>query len=244
MNSSDDDASVEQFGGVDGLAKFTSDAVENAMHGFALPLENDTDFSWLGIATYRALETCKPEWDERSDRLSDAEQKAQLEHLSSVAQSTWRQLFDRSREVDDRLHRLAFGVGTQNSQRLPSDHDRFERAIRELEWAASFMRDAARSVIVKPGPWTTPLERQLRISRARHLAPIFEFAFATKVKANNYPSDPRFKRPTPFMDFYERIMILAYDRPEASDLSGVIKEACRLHRKEPVVFSSGRIPGL
>jgi hypothetical protein len=82
------------------------------------------------------------------------------------------------------------------------------------------------------------------VERGQHLARIYEAAFGKLVTANNYPNDARHKAPTPFMDFYSRMVTLAFGGRETSNLAEVVKAACQLHREDPAQFAEGIIPGL
>jgi hypothetical protein len=46
------------------------------------------------------------------------------------------------------------------------------------------------------------------------------------------------------MDFYQRMVALAFDEQVTEDISDVLKAACQLHRDQPVQFAEGLIPGL
>ena len=82
------------------------------------------------------------------------------------------------------------------------------------------------------------------MERAQYLAPIYEAAFGQPVSANNFPTDARIKAQTPFMDFYGRMVTLAFGARETANLTEVVKAACRLHRQHPAEFAEGIIPGL
>ena len=126
----------------------------------------------------------------------------------------------------------------------PSDYRRFKAAVAELDWLASFMRDAAKATPSQRGPWRQSEGKRLRVERGQYLAPIFEAAFGQPVSANNFPTDARIKAQTPFMDFYGRMVTLAFDAHETANLTEVVKAACQLHREHPAEFAEGIIPGL
>ena len=126
----------------------------------------------------------------------------------------------------------------------PPDFRRFNSALAELHWLATFLQAAADDVEQQSGPWRQSEQRNERIQRAQYLAPVFEAAFDAKVSANNWPSDPRHTSPTAFMDFYQRMVALAFQERATPDVSGVIKAAQKLHKESPVRFAEGVIPGL
>ena len=121
---------------------------------------------------------------------------------------------------------------------------RFKAAVAELDWLVSFTREAATTTPTQRGPWRQSERKRLRVERGQYLAPIFEAAFGQPVSANNFPNDARHKAPTPFMDFYSRMVTLAFGARGTSNLSEVVKAACQLHRQHPAQFAEGIIPGL
>ena len=120
----------------------------------------------------------------------------------------------------------------------------FKAAVAELDWLAGYLRAAAKTTASQRGPWRQSEQKRLRVERGQYLAPIFEAAFGQPVSANNFPNDSRHKAPTPFMDFYSRMVTLALGARETSNLAEVVKAACQLHRQHPARFAEGVIPGL
>jgi hypothetical protein len=253
MSLADDDEFAAFISNESALLHMTKESIEEALEGFPLVLAGWRDMAWLCMATRRALAISLPNYKESPDRTSNADIVGELNRLAEVSQSTWRELSERDRSVDDRLwehawHRWAKDQASNTEEDLlvsrPPDFVRFNAAIAELEWLSSFLRFAASETKVPRGPWKSALERRIRVSRARYLAPIFEAAFGSRVSANNFPSDARHRKPTPFMDFYQRMVCLALSEEATPDLSGVIKEACGLHKKYPVRYPRGVISGL
>lgn len=126
----------------------------------------------------------------------------------------------------------------------PSEYRRFKAAVAELDWLTSFIKSAARTTPSQHGPWRLSAGKRLRVERGQYLARVYEAAFGEQVSANNFPTDATVRAQTPFMDFYGRMVTLAFGASETANLTEVVKEACRLHRQHPAVFADGIIPGL
>lgn len=236
----------------DMLPMITAEAMGKALKGFAPPLVPEKDMAWLAMAVRRSLAISIPSFDEGPNRTSNKDIRDELERLAALAGSTWQELFECELDAERRLWRFALnrwdgegGTETEDGNVLgdPSEHRRFKAAIAELDWLASFMREAARATPSQRGPWKQSENRRLRVERAQYLAPVFEAAFGQRVTANNWPSGTHLK-PSSFMDFYQRMVDLAFSEKASPDLSGVVKEACRLHARHPAQFAEGIIPGL
>ena len=150
---------------------------------------------------------------------------------------------------DSRLWQHAFqrwaGINALAADRDPDiAYNRFRPALASVAWLADFMRNAARETESQRGAWRQAEERRARVERGYCLAPISEGAFGRQVSANNWPSDARHATPTPFMEFYGRIVASAFSEEATPDLSGVLKDAFRMHRVEPIEFAESMIPGL
>lgn len=249
-----DEAEFAAFIGRDDfLRKMTTDAVATALEGFTMPLQEGRDLEWLAMATRRALAITMRHISDSPERTSNAEIRAELERLAAIAQSAWRELFECDHAAESRLWDYGWrhgdgeggiDIGDGMVMGEPSMHVRFKAAVRELDWVAGFLRDAARETESQRGPWRQSEQRSLRIERARYLAPVFEAAFGQPVSANNWPGDALHKSRTPFMEFYQRAVAIAFGEKATPDISGVLKAGCKLHREYPVQFVEGTIPGL
>ncbi len=249
-----DDAEFAAFIGRDHLLpKVTPEAVAIAMEGFALPLLPEIDFDWLAMAVRRSLAITMHNISDGPQRTSNADIRGKLERLAALADTTWLELFECDPAADSRLWDHAWrhwdgeggtDIGEGKVIGEPSDYRRFKAAIAELDWLANFMRDAAKATASQRGPWRQSEAKRIRVERGLCLALIFEAAYGQPVTANNFPSDALHKAPTPFMDFYSRVVTLAFGAVETSNLAEVVKAACQLHRQHPAQFAEGLIPGL
>lgn len=249
-----DDGEFATFIGRDHiLEKVTQEAVSSALDGFAPPLVAGRDMDWLAMAVRRSLAISIRDANNSSERTSNADIRAELRRLASIAEATWLELFQCDHAADSRLWDHAWSnwdgeggtdIGGGMVMGEPSDYRRFKVAVAEVDWLASFMREAARTTVSQRGPWRRSEERRLRVERGQYLAPIYEAAFGQPVSANNFPTDARIKAQTPFMDFYGRMVTLAFGARETVNLAEVLKAACQLHRQHPAKFAAGIIPGL
>ena len=235
------------------LPAVTPAAVDSALEGFSLPLSPGRDMDWLAMAVRRSLAISLPNISDGPERTSNADIRGELERLATLAGVTWLELFQCDHAADSRLWDHAWhhwdgeggtDVGSGMVMGEPSDYRRFKAAVAELDWLASFMREAAKATESQRGPWRQSEEKRLRVQRGQYLAPIYEAAFGQPVSANNFPTDARIKAQTPFMDFYGRMVTLAFGARETANLTEVVKAACQLHRQHPAEFAEGIIPGL
>lgn len=232
--------------------RITPVAVSESLCDFNPSLVSGRDMAWLAMAVRRSLAISIPNQREAPQRTSNADIRAELERLANLAGSTWLELFQCDDTVESQLWDHAWhhwdghggsDVGDGRVMGEPSDYRRFKSAVAELDWLASFMRDAARATASQRGPWRQSDGKRLRVERGQYLAPIFEAAFGQPVSANNWPSGTH-RGPSAFLDFYQRMVALAFGERATPDISGVLKAACQLHRQRPAEFAEGIIPGL
>lgn len=235
------------------LPAVTPEAVSSALEGFAVSLSPGRDMDWLAMAVRRSLAISMPNISDGPERASNAEIRGELERLAALAGATYLELFQCDHAADSRLLDHAWHHWDSEGEKdvdngmfmdVPSDYRRFKAAVAELDWLASFMRRAATATESQHGPWRQSEGKQFRVARGQYLAPIFEAAFGQPVSANNFPTDARIRAQTPFMDFYGRMVTLAFGARETGNLTEVVKAACQLHRQHPAEFAEGIIPGL
>lgn len=251
---SDSDLSLfDLFGSQNLLARVTPEKLTEALRGFALDLLPGRDMAWLAMAVRRALATTLPSIEQGPERTSNADIRTSLEQLAALAENTRLALCQCDGAVESRLWWFALSrwdgeggaeVDGGNSLGEPSEHRRFKAAIAELDWLASFLRAASTATPSQQGPWRQSVARRLRVERAQYLAPIYEAAFGQPVSANNFPTDTRIRAPTPFMDFYCRVVTLAFGEHETTNYTEVVRAACKEHRQHPAEFAEGVVPGL
>ena len=235
------------------LQHVSVEAVTKILNELTVPLRAEREADWLAMAIRRALALGLPNFRNHPERAANADTKDELKRLAGLIESVRGQILARSDEADDRLwnhgwlywarHEATNDEADLKVSRPPS-YVRFEGAILELDWLTNFLNSAAMEIEPQNGPWRSAEYRKLRVQFALNLAPIFEAAFGRSVTANNFPNDPRHPDPTPFMDFYQRVVSLAFGEQVTPDLSGVIKEARKRHKKYPVRYPKDFLPGL
>ena len=248
-----DNAEFDAFMGRDHiLPGMTPEAVAKALEGFTLAILPGKDVEWLAMAVRRSLGFTVPNISDGPDRTSNSDIRTELERLAGLAGSTWERLFTCDSAADRHLWEFSrqiwagdggADIGNGLVMGEPSDYKRFKAAVAELDWLSGFLRQAARSVESQRGPWAESEKKRLRIWRAQYLAPVFESGFGQQVSANNWPSGTH-KNPSAFMDFYQRMVALAFNERATPNIAGVLKTACRLHKLHPVIYRDGAIPGL
>ena len=226
----------------------TPEALKSALVGFPLPLGPEKTTEWLATAVRLALSMCMSDWDGGPDRKPNRVVKAELEKLRDDTKATWLALFTMSRQAQMHLHRFGrasspSGAGESNDADATGPQFSFDEALRSIDQLSTYLHQAAMAVEQQRAKWVTTEARELRIMRARYLAPIFEAAFGEKVTANNGTGKFGDPDPTPFMTFFEDMMILGFPEGDLPDPVGVAKKACSLHRRDPVSFL-GNIPGV
>lgn len=234
------------------LPKVTPDAVSRALVDFGLSLKSGKDFDWLAMAVRRSLALTMRNADDGPARTSNATIRAELERFSDLASEAVEPLTKCNQAIDDALWSHASrhwngeggrDVGNGMVIGEPSEYRRYRNAVIELEWLTQFLRSAAETIEAPRKQWRAPEAKALRIQRGQCLAPVFKAAFGERVSANNFPSGTE-RGKTPFMDFYQRMVELAFGEHCTPNISEVLKLACRLHRDNPVTFTEGQIPGL
>lgn len=234
MNDDGDRHPDDLFG--DGLPHVTVEAVQGTMVGFELSLAPNRDWEWLTHAVRRSISVI-----DRQASASNADVRRELQKLSSLAGETWAKLFAQSGDADDWLWRFALrrsieheAAGAPDGALIgdPEDYRVFKAAVHDLDWLAGFLRDAARAVPDQEKKWRSTEQRERRVQRGQALAPVFVSAFGRPITTNNWPSGKEPNK-SPFMDFYQRIVSIAFGEHATPDISGVLKEAHRRHNRDP-----------
>jgi hypothetical protein len=177
------------------LKHITPDAVERAMIGFPLVLAEDWDYPRLALTIRWALAS----HDQSAEPFNKVSKPigATLRALDPLTDQIWLTLAVRSADPENLL-----------------EHDeasfrRFKRLLDDLAWVRGW--DVLKEV-------TAPFDRQVRVSRAHHLAVVFKGAFGCEPTADKPHSR------TNFMDFYARMVKLAFGA--AGKVESGITEIC------------------
>jgi hypothetical protein len=219
------------------LPEVSTERVADACRQIGLDLAGDK--SWADFATEvrRCLAATMKNRFHGPNRLAPLKVRNELERVANAAQSVSGELNRLSDEALAFLYRHSLrdwdessGSETEATLGTPPQFKRLKRATAEMDSLSKFLQSAASAVEVPQGPWRRSESRELRIEQGVQLAPLFEAAFGLDAAANNYPSDAKDKEKTPFMEFFQQMVLLAFKERATADLSGVLKEACRQHR--------------
>lgn len=226
------------------IARLTEAAVVEALDGF--PLQPMQGMAWLARAIQGALYVSLANATDGPERQSNTDNKAELERLSQGALKLWGKLAQRSDGADSALWDFAWrrwdGEGGKQVDGVsigePSDYKAFGQAVRQLEWLAAFMLEAAKTQPAQAAKWRQAERREIRVWRAHCLSPIFETAFGVEATINTWPGNDGGH----WRDFYQRIVALAFGEKATPDWEGVLDEARRRHKAHNVTFADGVIP--
>jgi hypothetical protein len=230
------------------LRDITAAALQEALTEFPLPLQDGKDWAWLAMAVRRALGIAAP----NEGKVSAVEVRAELAARAAAAEKLWKELFEMKGPPENYLFGFTWMKGNEQDwdgnfevePYTPPLWLEYQAALSQLNWLGSFLREAEKRVQSQPMKWRTAADRKARISRGQYLAPIFENAFGEAPTANNQGNGIYDGEQTPFMQFYKAVEMLAYGESNTPDIVGVTKEASRLHKVQPIVFSDSVIPGL
>ena len=163
-------------------------------------------------------------------RLSNADIRDRIAKLSRAARALHNEISGACALVHGQLKSASFKrdgftnfIGFLFSKN--SQYFRFHETSSNLSFVADFLDSAARDTERQSSKWRQSEKRRLRVWRGERLIPIFEGAFGRKITVNAWPFDSRHRGPTLFMQFYQRMVKLAFDEEITDDLSGVLKEA-------------------
>lgn len=212
------------------LPQITEDAVGKELAGMGLSYQPGKDISWLTRTVREILEYSIQEKEYSAERTSNVDAEKVIinaaQKVGTAIEATDKLGLIAHRRLSDYALTIANGGG-------PTEYANMLQTIENLRNLEKFLQQAADNFEPQVGPWRQAEEKQLRIDRATSLAAIFELAFGAPPSANNYPNDARHKHPTQFMEFYSRMVTLAFGMQATTNLSGVCKEACKLHRISP-----------
>lgn len=214
------------------LPHVSTSAVMSALDDFALPLVPNSNMEWLATAVRRLLAVSVRRTDEDpDDGQSNSVTRDNLFALADRANGLHNELVLKGRPEDFAIvsygyERQRFGLGEMSDDDL-----NFKLALRQLHWLAGFLRGAALHMDSKANQqsprWRDAARREIRIERGCALAQIFEATFGSRVTVNMGQSVGA--QPTPFMDFYQRMVALAFGEKATPDLTGILQEARTRH---------------
>lgn len=221
------------------LPGVTAEAVEKRLSGHKhLRLAKGYDWNWLATATRRALAIAHRYGTSHPDDPMRASDKQVRDELRAVAR--------KARALMKLLRSLSPEAISKVQEGDDADYDRLISAAYNL---ASRPEQAAKTIKVPRKQVRSPQRKQMRVDWARYLAPVFEAAFGQNVTvANNTATTHHLalEKLSPFQFFYLSMAEIAFGNEGRADtdIVGVTKAARTLHRKQPLAFTPGIIPGL
>jgi hypothetical protein len=212
------------------LSHITGDTMRTALDGFSLKFADGSNYESLAVEVGDALARTIPPETLDPSRLSNADIRDKLAKLAQLATDLDKEISHLDAHSDNRLKSAAFQNGGFVNYIAfifsdESEYLRFKAAASQLSFLADVLQSAARSTEHQAAKWRRSEQRRLRVWRGEVLIPIFESAFGKKITLNASPSDARHRAATPFMDFYQRMVELAFGEGKTADLPGVLKAA-------------------
>jgi hypothetical protein len=231
------------------LPHVTAATVTDALSAFPIQLKCNVTNAWLTVAVRRSLAMTIRGKSDNPYRTSNSQIKAELNRLSKKSEGLWLEMFQMSQAANNKLRQLSFQKWPNQSAFSILDDPQFDlnrlkKCVAELDWAARYLRESAQVIEVQSPNWKRGEEYEIRVDRGYFLAPVYEAAYGQSIRVNNWPSDYRHRAPTHFMQFYQKMVDLAFGDKAVANLSQVLKEARKKHRHSPVEFHDGIIPSL
>ena len=190
------------------LSHVTGESLATALEGFSQKFAGGWNNDILAAEVRSALAGTIPPESVDPSRLSNIKIRQDLVKLSKETRALDGAISKLYSLANDRLMQRSFtNDGFVNFIGFifnkSSQYFRFRKAASELSFLADFLETAA-SNAGRQGPrWRQSEQRRLMVWRGEALIPIFESAFGQTITLNRYPSDPRHRTPTLFMDFYQ-----------------------------------------
>lgn len=228
-----------------GFHNVTAETLGTAMieAKFSLAIAPGRDAEWLALAVRRALAVSAiGEIQAVREQRSNAEIRDNLKSLADQTMKLYHALWslppDDAGAVDDILLADVLVGGESGASPFNRDREGLLGLYRTL------MRASGAAAENKQGPgWRSAVERHQRVQMGRHLAPVFEAAFKSKPTASDHEHGPVLG-PSGFVAFYKLVTQLVGTPNRNNDLIKVVKEAVNRHRRDPVRYEVGVIPGL
>lgn len=236
----------DEWGWLDSrLPQVTIRAVSESMSDFALPLDAGRDVGWLALSVRRVLAlTVQSRDDDPATKMGPAQIRDNLRSLAKQTQDLWLSLSNMTQKEDDAILDVLFAQEEKGDvvsvlNLFGSQRDGLMTLFSILSAAANLIDNSAEKQSTR---WRDAARRRLRVERAHILAPVFELAFGVAATGNDFPSG-KSAAPSRFMDFYGRMVSLAFEERATPDLAAVVKEALKQHKEHPVHLAAGIVPG-
>lgn len=215
------------------LPHLTRKELQAALFEFPISFTADRDLDWLTDAVRTAMEYSVVDEPYGPERKSNVELRNDIESIGRHVENLIHALNARGYQLDLHLKWaatcIAEGDGPTPYGKMIDILDGLHDLLPLIEAAYLYLEEQA-------GPWRQSERKFWRIERGVRLAAIYQEAFGKLPTSNNYPNDPRHKAPTPFMEFYTRLISLSFGARETVNLAEVTKAACKIYRGDPLRY--------
>lgn len=207
------------------IRAITSERIAVALEGFPLPLAEGWDWTRLARSIQDTANAARGDPPQ-----SDADAKAELVKLADKAKALHRAISRMGETAEIAAFWEAFRhlQVRQNANRIDYDDDYKPLMLDSLETIANILAGAASQAGTqrKQAPrWQEKHRQERRIGFAIALTPVFQSAFDTPARANNWHVEYGDEHPWP--EFYRRIYVELFPGSERLNLPKVLQEAAR-----------------
>lgn len=208
------------------IGAITAERIAGALEGFPLPLAEGWNLARLAMAiqdTANAARGNPPQ--------GDADAIAELERLADKAKALHRAIsrMGETAEIAALWESFRHLGESRNADRIDYEDDYRPLMLQPLETIANILARAASQTGTQrkqmPG-WRKKHDQERRIGFAIALIPVFESAFDTPARANNWAAEYGEEHPWP--QFFRRIYVELFPAAERLNLPEVLQEAARL----------------
>lgn len=207
------------------VAAITAERIESALEGFELPLAEGWDWARLAnsiqeVATYARGEPPQ----------GDAEAKAELEQLADKAEALRRSILRMGQTAELAAFWEAFRHRRdgEGAEQFDYENDFEPLMIHPLTTITNILARAASQIGTQrpqASRWRDRHRKELRVKLAVFLIPIFQSAYDTVARANNWRAEYGQEHPWP--DFFRRIYLSLFPATKRLNLAEVLQEAAR-----------------
>lgn len=207
------------------IAAITPERIAAALEGFPLPLAKGWDLARLTRSIQDTANAARGDPPQ-----SDAKAIAELAKLADQAKALHRAIsrMGETAEIAAIWEAFRHMGKSQNANRIDYDDDYKPLMLEPLETIANILARAASQTGTqrKQAPrWQEKHRQDRRVGFAIALIPVFQSAFNTPARANNWRAEYGEEHPWP--DFYRRIYVDLFPEVEHLNLPEVLQEAAR-----------------
>lgn len=207
------------------IAAITPERIAAALDGFPLPLAEGWDWARLARSIQDTANAARGDPPQ-----SDADAIAELTKLADKAKALHRAISRMGETAEIAAFWEAFRHlgASRNADRIDYDDDYKPVMLQPLETIANILARAASQTGTqrKQAPrWQEKHRQERRIGFAVALIPVFQSAFDTPARANNWGAEYGDEHPWP--EFYRSIYVELFPGAERLNLPEVLQEAAR-----------------